>query len=46
LGNAEDVVVYEVRYPWRGITGLMTPIVQDIELSSSVPIRNEPYDVQ
>ena len=46
LGNAEDVVVYEVRYPWPGITGLMKPIVQDIELSSSVPIRNEPYDIQ
>jgi Flp pilus assembly pilin Flp len=46
LGNAEDVVVYEVRYPWQGVTGLMRPIVQDIELTSSVPIRNEPYDLQ
>jgi hypothetical protein len=46
LGNAEDIVVYEVRYPWPGITGLMKPIVQDIELSSSIPIRNEPYDIQ
>ena len=46
LGGAEEVVVYEVRYPWPGITGLMKPIVQDIELSSSVPIRNEPYDIQ
>jgi Flp pilus assembly pilin Flp len=46
LGSAEDVVVYEVRYPWPGITGLMQPIVQDIELSSSVPIRNERYDIR
>lgn len=46
LGNAEDIVVYEVRYPWPGLTGLMQPIVKDIELSSSVPIRNEPYDIQ
>ncbi|MBK1668514.1 hypothetical protein CKO28_10765 [Rhodovibrio sodomensis] len=46
LGDAEDIVVYEVRYPWPGITGLMQPIVKDIELSSSVPIRNEPYDIQ
>jgi Flp pilus assembly pilin Flp len=46
LGSAEEVVVYEVRYPWPGVTGLMTPIVHDIELSSSVPVRNEPYDIQ
>jgi hypothetical protein len=46
LGNAEDVVVYDITYPWPGVTGLMTSIVEDVELSSSVPIRNEPYDLQ
>ncbi|MBK1696287.1 TadE/TadG family type IV pilus assembly protein [Rhodovibrio salinarum] len=46
LGQAEEVVVYEVRYPWEGITGLMKPIVQDLELTSSVPVRNEPFNQQ
>jgi hypothetical protein len=50
LGEAGDVVVYTVTYPWK----IMTPILQPFflssdgvyEIRSSIIVRNEPYDVE
>ncbi len=48
LGGAGDIVVYTVTYPWQ----IMTPIIQSFigengkyDISSSIVVRNEPYDV-
>jgi Flp pilus assembly pilin Flp len=43
LGGSGDVVVYELVYPWTGITGLMAPLFDGRALTSSVPVRNEPF---
>jgi hypothetical protein len=43
LGAPDDVVVYRLTYPWQPMTGLFAPITKDIVLSSSFPVRNEPF---
>jgi Flp pilus assembly pilin Flp len=43
LGAADDVVVYRLTYPWQPMTGLFAPITSGIVLSSSFPVRNEPF---
>jgi Flp pilus assembly pilin Flp len=43
LGSGGDVVVYRLSYPWSPVTGLIKPIVDDVVLSSSIPVRNEPF---
>lgn len=48
LGNAGDVVVYTVRYPWDLLTPGMGAILgQDgvITLEASIAVRNEPYNI-
>lgn len=50
LGNANDIVVYTVTYPWP----LSTPIISHIiggesgifNLQSRVIVKNEPYDLE
>ena len=47
-GDAEDIVVYTVRYPW----GIMTPIMRELigdaqgqfPITSHAVVKNEPYD--
>jgi len=43
LGGADDIVVYRMDYPWQPYTGLMIPFTDEIVLSSSIPVRNEPF---
>lgn len=43
LGGPEEVVVYRLTYPWQPLTGLFAPITRGIVLSSSFPVRNEPF---
>lgn len=46
LGNAGEVVVYEVTYPWQVMTPFMSMILSDdgiVTLSSHIVVRNEPY---
>lgn len=43
LGGSGEIVVYELVYPWPGITGLMAPLFDGRALTSSVPVRNEPF---
>lgn len=47
-GNAEDIVVYTVHYPWPIMTPIMREIIGDangnIELSTHAVVKNEPYD--
>ena len=49
LGNAGDIVVYTVTYPWQLSTPIISRIIGDtngqIQLHSSVIVKNEPYDV-
>jgi TadE-like protein len=47
FGDAQQVVVYTVTYPWN----IMTPLMQDLvgedgvlNLTAKILIRNEPYD--
>lgn len=47
-GNAEDIVVYTIRYPW----GIMTPIMReligdahgDYPITAHAIVKNEPFD--
>lgn len=47
-GDAEDIVVYTIRYPW----GVMTPIMReviadgngDFQLTAHAVVKNEPFD--
>lgn len=43
LGGPGSVVVYEIAYDWVPITPLMQPLLGTITLSTTVPVRNEPY---
>ena len=43
LGTGGEVVVYKLSYPWSPVTGIVQPIVKDVVLSSSIPVRNEPF---
>ena len=43
LGGPGAVVVYDVRYDWPAITPLMAPLLGTVRLSTSVPVRNEPF---
>lgn len=44
LGNAGDIVVYSVSYPWSIMTPLMTPILGNIfTITVRSVVRNEPY---
>ncbi|MDP6389516.1 MAG: pilus assembly protein [Alphaproteobacteria bacterium] len=43
-GGAGDIVVYRVDYPWSPITNLFGGMIGDINLSTSLVIRNEPFD--
>lgn len=48
LGNAGDIVVYKVEYPWPVATPIISKIIGNSEgnmpLEVSVVVRNEPYD--
>jgi len=46
LGNAGDIVLYRLTYPWPLMTQLMVPILGTngiVTLSASMAVRNEPY---
>jgi hypothetical protein len=47
-GNAEDIVVYTVSYPWPIMTPIMREIIGDaggnIVLTARAVVKNEPYD--
>ena len=43
LGGGGDVVVYKLSYPWSPMTGVIQPVVDEVVLSSSIPVRNEPF---
>ena len=43
LGGPDAIVVYHVTYVWPPITPLMQPLLGRIELSTTVPVRNEPF---
>ncbi len=43
LGGPDAIVVYHVTYAWPPMTPLMRPMLGVIELSSTVPVRNEPF---
>lgn len=44
-GDANDIVVYTVTYPWRVMSPLMKPFFEDgiLELRSVAVVKNEPY---
>lgn len=48
LGNADDIVLYRVSYPWP----IMTPLMRQffgtngvINITSSMVVKNEPYNI-
>jgi hypothetical protein len=46
LGNAQQIVVYTISYPWKLFTPMMDNIIGTngfITLTSRVVVRNEPY---
>ncbi|CCQ74288.1 TadE/TadG family type IV pilus assembly protein [Magnetospira sp. QH-2] len=46
-GGSGDIVVYRITYPWQVWTPLATTFIGDagnIELGSSIVVRNEPWD--
>lgn len=46
-GNAQDVVVYTITYPWKMYTPLISNIMADssgtYDLSAKLVVKNEPY---
>lgn len=49
LGNADDIVLYTVSYPWPVLTPIMNHYLGDADgnytITSSVIVKNEPYNV-
>ena len=48
VGNAGDVVVYQLDYQWQLLTPLLAPFMGHdghVTLQASVAVRNEPYNV-
>lgn len=47
-GNAEDIVVYTVRYPWPIMTPIMRELIGDTQgnfpITAHAVVKNEPYD--
>lgn len=47
-GNAEDIVVYTVHYPWAVMTPILRELIGDAQgnfpLSAHAVVKNEPYD--
>lgn len=47
-GDAEDIVVYTIRYPWRIMTPIMREIIADgngdFPIIAHAVVKNEPYD--
>lgn len=47
-GNAEDIVVYTVRYPWHVLTPIMRELIGDAQgefpITAHAVVKNEPYD--
>lgn len=47
-GNAEDIVVYTIRYPWPIMTPIMREIIGDAQgefpVTAHAVVKNEPYD--
>lgn len=47
-GNAEDIVVYTIRYPWRVMTPIMRELIADgngdFPVTAHAVVKNEPYD--
>jgi Flp pilus assembly protein TadG len=41
-GDANDVVVYSLTYPWQGFTPFLGAAFGNITLNSTVTVRNEP----
>lgn len=47
LGNAGDIVVYTITYPWPVMTPMMSDLIGTggiLNLTSRVVVKNEPYD--
>lgn len=48
FGDAEDIVVYTVRYPWNIMTPIMREIIGDAQgefpITAHAVVKNEPYD--
>jgi hypothetical protein len=43
VGGADEIVVYSVSYDWTPLTAFMQPVTGELTLTSSIPIRNEPF---
>ena len=43
LGGPGDIVVYSIAYAWPMMTPVIDHIVGEIDLSSSIAVRNEPF---
>ena len=47
-GNAEDIVVYSIHYPWPILTPIMREVIGDedgnFEITAHAVVKNEPYD--
>lgn len=46
-GGAGAIVVYEVKYPWRIVTPLLSKFFENngqMNITASMVVRNEPYD--
>ena len=43
MGGPGDIVVYSIAYAWPMMTPIIDHIVGEIDLSSSIAVRNEPF---
>lgn len=47
-GDAEDIVVYSIRYPWHVMTPIMRELIGDengdFPITAHAVVKNEPYD--
>lgn len=43
VGGADEIVVYRVSYDWAPLTAFMQPFTGELTLTSSIPVRNEPF---
>lgn len=47
VGNAGEVVLYEIEYDWSLLTPYVSDLIGDsgvLHMSASIAVRNEPYD--
>ncbi|WND02654.1 pilus assembly protein [Temperatibacter marinus] len=43
LGGAGDIVLYKITYTYKSLTGFMDPIFENIDMTATVAVRNEPF---